>query len=190
MPRLFGTDGVRGIANADLTPELAFRLGAAAGELLARAGGRIVIGRDTRRSGDMLQAALAAGINAAGADALLAGIVPTPAVAFLTRDLGADAGAVISASHNPSEYNGIKFFSGKGFKLPDQVEDAIDSLATCEERSAGPTGAGVGVALPIADAVRRYVRHAVASAPVRLDGLKVVLTYEGGTLRQAATRPC
>ena len=175
MPRLFGTDGVRGVANADLTPELAFRLGEAAGRLLAQGGGCLVIGRDTRRSGDMLQAALVAGINAAGADALIAGIVPTPAVAFLTRDLVANAGAVISASHNPAEYNGIKFFGAEGFKLPDELEDTIESLATCPERQPGPTGAGVGFALPIPDAAERYIRHAVATAPVSLDGLRVVL---------------
>ena len=120
MSRLFGTDGVRGIANSELTPELAFRLGEAAGAFLSDEGrGRIVVGKDTRISGDMLEAALVAGICSAGSDALLAGIIPTPAVAFLTRELGADGGVVISASHNPAEYNGIKFFSRDGFKLPD-----------------------------------------------------------------------
>ena len=175
MGRLFGTDGVRGIANADLSPELAFRLGEAAGRILAKQGGRIVIGRDTRRSGDMLEAALVAGIGAAGADALLAGIVPTPAVAFLTRELGADAGAVISASHNPAEYNGIKFFDRDGFKLADDVEGAIEAFVAGSDHPERPTGAEVGIVSRLEDAVARYVRHAVATAPERLEGLRIVL---------------
>ena len=175
MGRLFGTDGVRGIANADLSPELAFRLGEAAGRILAKQGGRIVIGRDTRRSGDMLEAALVAGIGAAGADALLADIVPTPAVAFLTRELGADAGAVISASHNPAEYNGIKFFDRDGFKLADDVEGAIEAYVAGSDHPERPTGPEVGIVSRLEDAVGRYVRHAVATAPDRLEGLKIVL---------------
>jgi phosphoglucosamine mutase len=116
MTRLFGTDGIRGVANADLSPELAFRLGEAAGRFLGDGGrGHIVIGRDTRRSGDMLEAALVAGVCSGGADALVCGIIPTPAVAFLAREMGADGGVVISASHNPSEYNGFKLFDRVGF---------------------------------------------------------------------------
>jgi len=176
MSRLFGTDGVRGIANADLTPELAFRLGEAAGEFLTDGGrGRIVVGKDTRISGDMLEAALVAGICSAGCDALLAGIVPTPAVAFLTRELGADGGIVISASHNAAEYNGIKFFSRDGFKLPDELEDDIESHVGSPERPVRPIGARVGVSHAIDDAVERYVAHAVSTVPERLDGLKVAL---------------
>lgn len=176
MSRLFGTDGVRGIANSELTPELAFRLGEAAGTLLHDSGrGRIVVGRDTRTSGDMLEAALVAGICSAGSDALLAGIIPTPAVAFLARDLRADGGVVISASHNSAEYNGIKFFSRDGFKLPEELEDAIEEHVAELVRAARPTGAAVGVARRIPDAIERYVTHAVATVPERLDGMKVAL---------------
>src|SRR5512136_658198 len=141
MARLFGTDGVRGIANAELTPELAFKLGEAAGHFLGEKGrGRIVVGRDTRRSGDMLEAALIAGICSGGADAIACGVVPTPAVAFLTREYEADGGVVISASHNPAEYNGIKFFNRDGFKLPDEVEDEIDRFVSSKRDWKRPTG--------------------------------------------------
>jgi phosphoglucosamine mutase len=176
MSRLFGTDGVRGIANSELTPELAFRLGEAAGVFLADNGhGRIVVGKDTRISGDMLEAALVAGICSAGSDALLAGVIPTPAVAFLTRELGADGGVVISASHNAAEYNGIKFFSRDGFKLPDELEDDIESHVISTERPVRPTGGRIGVAHRIDDAVERYVAHAVSTVPERLEGLTVAL---------------
>ncbi len=176
MPRLFGTDGVRGIANAELTPELAFRLGEAAGVLLCRDGrGSVVIGKDTRLSGDMLEAALTAGFCAAGCEVLLAGIVPTPAVAFLARDLGADAGVVVSASHNPAAYNGIKFFDGDGFKLTDAIEDRLEAFALSEQRSARPTGESIGSVRLVEDAVERYLEHAIATVSGRLDGLKVAL---------------
>ena len=172
MPRLFGTDGVRGIAGTELTSDLAFRLGEAAGALLAGPGGRIVVGRDTRASGEMLETALADGMRAAGCDVLLAGIIPTPAVALLTRTLGAQAGAVISASHNPAEYNGIKFFSAEGFKLPDGIEAAIeDRVAAAEPQAA----AAVGRTLAIEDAVETYVAHALSTVPEGLAGLKVAL---------------
>jgi len=176
MPRLFGTDGVRGIANSELTPELAFRLGEAAGMLLRRDGRAvIVIGKDTRLSGDMLEAALVSGACSAGCDVLLAGIVPTPAVALLVREYGADAGVVISASHNPAEYNGIKFFDSEGFKLTDEVELALEDWALSDERCVRPTGAGVGSARVIEDAVEQYVTDAIHTLPGRLDGLKVAL---------------
>ncbi len=187
--RLFGTDGVRGVANSELTPELAFRLGEAAGAVLAHGeAGSFVIGKDTRRSGDMLEAALVAGICASGSDALLAGIVPTPAVAFLTRDVGADGGVVISASHNPSEYNGIKFFSGDGFKLPDEVEDGIAAFVASETRPMRPTGARVGVSLRLGDAVDRYVAHAIATVPERLDGFTVALDCAHGASSTTSLR--
>lgn len=174
--RLFGTDGVRGIANKELTPELAFRLGAAAGHFLGEKGrGRIVVGKDTRRSGDLLEAALVAGICSSGADALRAGVVPTPAVAFLTRELHADGGVVISASHNPAEYNGIKFFDRDGFKLPDEIEDEIEEFLVSDSDWDRPTGAGVGRAETIDDAAERYTAHAVSTVPERLDGLKIAL---------------
>lgn len=176
MVRLFGTDGVRGVANSELTPELAFKLGEAAGHFLGEKGrGRIVVGMDTRRSGDMLEAAIVAGICSSGVDALRAGIVPTPAVAFLARDLGADGGVVISASHNPAEHNGIKFFDRDGFKLPDEIEDEIEEFLVSESARTRPTGAGVGCAEVIEDAVARYVAHAVATVPDGLEGLRVAL---------------
>ncbi len=176
MSRLFGTDGVRGIANADLSPELAFRLGEAAGHFLGDHGrGRIVVGRDTRRSGDMLEAALVAGICSGGADALVAGIVPTPAVSFLTRELGADGGVVVSASHNPAEYNGIKFFSRDGFKLPDELEDEIAAFVEAQRSWKRPTGADVGTAERLTDAAERYVDHAVGTIQADLSGLRVAV---------------
>ncbi|HEX9093071.1 MAG TPA: phosphoglucosamine mutase [Coriobacteriia bacterium] len=176
MGRLFGTDGVRGIANDTLSPELAFRLGEAAAHFLGdRGSGRLVVGKDTRRSGDMLEAALVAGICAGGSDALLTGIAPTPAVAFLTRDLGADGGVVISASHNPAEHNGIKFFSRDGFKLPDELEDSIADFVDRERSWQRPTGARVGVARPLADGVERYVAHAVSTVDCDLAGLRVAV---------------
>ncbi len=174
--RLFGTDGVRGVANSELAPELAFRLGEAAGHFLGDKGrGRIVVGRDTRRSGEMLEAALVAGILAGGADALLAGIVPTPAVALLARELDCDGGVVISASHNPPEYNGIKLFNRDGFKLPDEVEDEIEEFTVRERDWERPTGEGVGRALPLPDSLERYVEHAVATVDGDLSGLTVAV---------------
>lgn len=176
MARLFGTDGVRGVANAELTPELAFKLGEAAGHFLAEKGrGRVVIGRDTRRSGEMLEAALVAGITSSGADALVCGVVPTPAVAYLTRTLEADGGVVISASHNPPEYNGIKLFSRNGFKLPDALEDEIEEFTVAERDWVRPTGSGVGRVLSVEDAVRRYVAHAVDSIDGDLSGMTIAV---------------
>jgi phosphoglucosamine mutase len=176
MSRLFGTDAVRGIANADLSPEIAFRLGEAAGHFLGDRGrGRIVVGRDTRRSGDMLEAALVAGICSGGADALVAGIVPTPAVSFLTRELGADGGVVVSASHNPAEYNGIKFFSRDGFKLPDELEDDIAAFVEAQRSFLRPIGAEVGTCERLDDAAERYIEHAVASVSGDLSGLNVAV---------------
>jgi phosphoglucosamine mutase len=176
MSRLFGTDGVRGVANADLTPELAFRLGEAAGHFLGDRGrGRIVVGKDTRRSGDMLESALVAGVCSGGADALVAGIVPTPAVSFLTRELGADGGVVISASHNPAEYNGIKFFSRDGFKLPDEMEDEISEFVDAERSWRRPTGSDVGSRVEVGDAAERYITHAVSTVEGTLGGLRVAV---------------
>jgi phosphoglucosamine mutase len=176
MTRLFGTDGVRGIANADLTPELAFRLGEAAGHFLGDGGrGRIVVGRDTRRSGDMLEGALVAGICSGGADALTCGIIPTPAIALITRELGADGGVVISASHNPAEYNGIKFFSRDGFKLPDDLEDEIEGFVSTDRDWVRPTGLGVGRRHDVPDAHELYIDHAVSTIAGDLSGLKIAL---------------
>ncbi len=171
--RLFGTDGVRGIANTELTPELAFKLGEAAGRYL---GSRIVVGKDTRKSGDMLESALVAGLNSAGATALLAGVIPTPAIALLTRELGCDGGVVISASHNPPQYNGIKLFSRDGFKLPDEIEDEIEEmLVTSDDVDSRGTGADIGVIEHVEDAMERYIAHAVSTVDVSLAGLKVAI---------------
>ncbi len=176
MSRFFGTDGVRGIANADLSPELAFRLGEAASHFLAeKGGGRIVVGMDTRRSGDMLEAAVVAGICAGGSDVLRLGIVPTPAVAYLTRALGADGGVVISASHNPAPYNGIKFFDRDGFKLPEEIEGEIEEFLVDGAERSRPTGSGVGRAYSVPDAVDRYVAHAVESIRGDLVGLTIAV---------------
>ncbi|MDO4590738.1 MAG: phosphoglucosamine mutase [Slackia sp.] len=188
MARLFGTDGVRGVANIDLTCELAYRMGQAA---VAFMGAAVVVGKDTRKSGDMLEAAVVAGITSAGGDALLAGVIPTPAVALLTRELHADGGIVISASHNPPEYNGIKFFDGQGFKLPDAVEDDIERFiadgglegvaaraVAAGEEACMPAGSMVGVAVEIEDACEMYIDHVVKSIQeqdIDFSGLHVAL---------------
>lgn len=175
--RLFGTDGVRGVANVELTPELAFRLGEAAGHFLAGRGhrGRLLVGRDTRRSGTMLEAALVAGITSGGSDALLAGVIPTPAIALLVKELGLDGGVVISASHNPPEYNGIKLFSRDGFKLPDELEDEIEEFTTGQRDWSRPVGVEVGVCEAVPDAVERYISHAVATVSGDLSGMRIAL---------------
>lgn len=174
--RLFGTDGVRGVANTELTPELTFRLGQAAGRFLSDHGrGRIVVGRDTRRSGQMLEAALVAGLTSGGMDVELAGVIPTPAIAHLVRELGCDGGIVISASHNPPEYNGIKFFNREGFKLTDELEDEIESFCFSEIGDDRITGHGIGRVNLVEDAVERYVSHAVTAVKGDLTGLRVAV---------------
>lgn len=165
MARLFGTDGVRGIANVELTNQIAYRLGQAA---VAFLGKTIVVGKDTRLSGDMLESAMVAGITSAGGTALLAGVVPTPAVALLVRKLNAAGGAVISASHNPPEYNGIKLFDAQGFKLPDAVEDEIEAFIAAGGLEARglegmPQGDDLGFAVPLKDSSEIYISHAVSS---------------------------
>ena len=191
MGRLFGTDGVRGAANTELTPELAFRLGKAAGVWFKKADGRqpeILIGRDTRLSGQMLEAALAAGICSAGGNAILAGILPTPAIAYLTSNNDFDAGVVISASHNPFGDNGIKFFAHDGRKLPDSVEDEIAAIALADDDAASrPAGAEVGRIRPVEDnLLASYVDHVVAAAGTKLSGLKVVLDCANGAAYEVA----
>ena len=174
MQRLFGTDGVRGIANKELTPDLALALGRAAGFVMANHG-VMVVGRDTRVSGPMLQGALVAGLCSAGVRVRLAGVVPTPAVAFLTIDEKAAAGAVISASHNPIQDNGIKFFSNEGLKVSAAVEDKIESAMQASEMEL-PTGSQVGSADVIEDGLDRYLDHLVSSVAGSLEtGLKIVL---------------
>lgn len=174
MPRLFGTDGVRGVANKDLTPDLALALGRAAGATLAAGEGRVVVGRDTRISGPMLEGALVAGLCSAGVDVTLTGIVPTPAVAFLTVETRAAAGAVISASHNPVGDNGIKFFDREGLKLSAEVEEAIER-ALEDPSGESVTGSDVGSAEHLDDALDRYLDHLLSSLPGPLQGLRVVL---------------
>lgn len=186
MTRLFGTDGVRGVANRDLTPDLALALGRAAGRVLAD-GGEVVVGRDTRVSGGMLEGALTAGLCSAGVDVRLAGIVPTPAIAFLTREEKADAGAVISASHNPVEDNGIKFFTRDGLKIPASAEEEIEALMESAPDEL-PAGTDVGVCDRLDDAIERYVDHAVSSLPMPLGGLRVVLDCAFGAAWEAGPR--
>ena len=176
MPALFGTDGIRGVANRDVTPGLAFSLGRAAVEALgAGERPRIAIGRDTRVSGPMLQAALSAGVCSAGGDVVRLGVVPTPAVSFLTPLLGAAAGVVISASHNPPEDNGIKFFSGEGVKLADDVEGRIEELVMGADEGARPKGAAVGNIEDVPDAAERYLAHLLEAADGTLEGMHLVV---------------
>lgn len=189
MPRLFGTDGVRGLANADLTADLALGLAQATAVVLGqgrsaearRAAGKrpvAVLARDPRVSGEFIAAAVAAGLASSGVDVLDAGVIPTPAAAFLIADIDADFGVMISASHNPAPDNGIKIFARGGRKLPDEVEARIESYLT--EPKLAPTGAGVGRIRRFADAEDRYVVHLLASLPHRLDGLHVVLDCAHG----------
>jgi phosphoglucosamine mutase len=182
MGRLFGTDGVRGIANRDLTGDLAYRLGRAAVVALTHLGdGRpeVLVGRDTRASGEFLEAALASGICSAGGDAVLLGVSTTPAVAFLTGQLGAQAGAVISASHNPAQYNGIKFFDAGGFKITGDVEDEIESIIDAD-RGPRPEGGHVGRIRSAAEGKERYLHHLQCTTDTRLDGLRIVVDCANG----------
>jgi phosphoglucosamine mutase len=184
MARLFGTDGVRGLANRDLTADIALQLAQAAAIVLgedSRAKGlkpKAVIGRDPRISGEFLAAAIAAGLASSGVDVFDAGVLPTPATAFLTADLDADFGVMISASHNPAPDNGIKIFARGGHKLPDHIEDKIE--AAMKGQKLAPLGVEVGHVTRFADAEDRYVLHLLRSIPNRLDGLKVVVDCAHG----------
>lgn len=184
MARLFGTDGVRGLANGELTAHLALDVAIAGARVLARSAqtegrrARAVVGRDTRASGEFLSAAVIAGLAAAGVDVADAGVLPTPAIAHLVAETGADFGVVLSASHNPMPDNGIKFFADGGHKLPDEVEDEIESLIGVAW--AAPTGADVGRVTELAEGPELYVRHLLAALPHRLDGLKVVADFANG----------
>ena len=194
MRKLFGTDGVRGVANQEpMTVETALRLGRAAAYVFRRDDRRhrIVIGKDTRLSGYMLESALVAGFCSMGVDVLLVGPMPTPAIAFITRSLRADAGVVISASHNPYEDNGIKFFSSDGFKLPDAVEAQIEKLAGNGEIDAiRPTATAIGKAYRIDDAEGRYIEFLKNSFPrgMDLEGLKIVLDCANGAAYKVAPK--
>ena len=195
MGRYFGTDGVRGLANADLTPELALAVAGAAVRVLVDHESSVeherpskpvaVVGRDPRASGEMLEAAVIAGLTAAGADVLRVGVLPTPAIAFLTGEYRADLGVMISASHNPMPDNGIKLFGRGGQKLPDgieaEIEDAIDAGAT-----EFPTGAAIGRVRDAEDAGECYLRHLLAAVPTRLEGLRVVVDCAHGAASAVA----
>ena len=184
MARLFGTDGVRGVANEELTPLLAMQLGQAGAYVLTKEKEHkptIMVGCDTRISGDMLANALMAGVCSVGANAVYVGVIPTPAVAYLTRKYKVDAGVVISASHNPIEFNGIKFFDGNGYKLPDEMEDEIEALIKSDMKDVPfPTGSRVGKIKYRTDAREEYINHAIQSVPVDLTGMKVVVDAAEG----------
>ena len=199
--KLFGTDGVRGVANRDpVTPERALALGQAAARVLAgsaRAAARnaarptIVVGRDTRQSGGMLESSLVAGITSLGCDALLVGVLPTPGVAVITRSLRASAGVVISASHNEFSDNGIKFFRGDGYKLDDNQENCIEmEAASPPADESRPTGVGVGRVLHVGDALGRYIEQVKASVPrgMSLDGIRIVVDCANGAAFRST--PC
>ncbi len=178
MARLFGTDGVRGIANTELTPLLAMQLGAAGAYVLTEEHSyrpTIMVGCDTRISGDMLANALMAGICSVGANAVYVGVMPTPAIAYLTRKYKVDAGVVISASHNPVEFNGIKFFNGDGYKLSDEMEDRIEEyIRNGNKDLPQPTGSGVGKIKYRRDAREEYINHSMSQISTDLTGLKIV----------------
>ncbi|MFJ9565321.1 phosphoglucosamine mutase [Streptomyces fuscichromogenes] len=189
MGRLFGTDGVRGVANVDLTAEMVLGLSVAAAHVLAEAGTfeghrpTAVVGRDPRASGEFLEAAVVAGLASAGVDVLTVGVLPTPAVAFLTGALGADLGVMLSASHNAMPDNGIKFLARGGHKLDDELEDRIEAVYDSHRHGEPwerPTGAGVGRVRPYDEGFEQYVTHLLGVLPNRLDGLKIVLDEAHG----------
>src|SRR5450756_1203356 len=192
MGRFFGTDGVRGVANTELTGELAFQLGRAGAYVLAgetHHTPRILVGKDTRHSCDMLEAALVAGICSAGADAVLAGVIPTPAVAWMLRSGGYDAGVVISASHNPAEFNGIKFFNGDGYKLPDALEDDIERiLLDTVQEVPHPTGDKLGTISRMDSAREKYAAFAAGTIRGRLEGMKIAIDCAHGAAYEVAPK--
>src|SRR5262245_26730279 len=185
MGRLFGTDGVRGVAGKDLTADLAAGLGRAGVTVLGRHGAGtpvLVVGRDPRASGVWLEEALVGGIRAAGGDVIVTGVEPTPAIAFMTVDLGASSGVVISASHNPAEDNGIKFFSREGMKLPDHIEDEIER----ELDRAPATAPRRGRVSATPEGRERYLLHLERAADTRLSGMRVVVDCANGAASDVA----
>ncbi|GLZ80947.1 phosphoglucosamine mutase [Actinorhabdospora filicis] len=187
MGRLFGTDGVRGLANDKLTPQLATALAEAAVHVLSDAGNKrplALIGRDSRASGEMLEAAVIAGLLSVGADVIRVGVLPSPAIAYLTADTGADIGVMLSASHNPMPDNGIKFFAAGGHKLPDEVEDRIE--AALEREHPRPTGAEIGRLRDLTDGAERYTAHLVSTVDADLSGLKIVVDCANGAASDVA----
>lgn len=192
MGRLFGTDGVRGIANSELTPELAFKLGKAGAHVLSKDKKRpvVLIGKDTRLSGDMLEDALSAGILAVGGNVIKVGVLPTPAIAYLVKAYQADAGVVISASHNPFEYNGIKFFNGEGFKLADSIEDQIEDIILRDiDVNSHITGDRLGRCLEADDdAMDKYAQFLKSTIDVDIKGIKLVLDCANGAAYRVAEK--
>ncbi|SFM83973.1 phosphoglucosamine mutase [Thermodesulforhabdus norvegica] len=191
MGRLFGTDGIRGVANEyPMTAEIALKVGAAVASYFRNSHGRprILIGKDTRLSGYMLEYAMVAGICSMGADVLLAGPLPTPGIAFITRDMRADAGVVISASHNPYEYNGIKIFAGDGFKLPDHIEEELERRVTNFETLSLPPYEMIGRARRIEDVQGRYIVHLKNTFPpdADLEGITLVVDCAHGATYKVA----
>lgn len=185
MGRLFGTDGARGVANSEITCELAMQIGRAAAMVLTENldhRPRVMIGMDTRASGEMLEAALTAGLCSVGADVLLLGVVPTPAVAYLVKAYNYDAGVMISASHNPCEYNGIKIFQSTGYKLPDALENEIESIIL-DEAKVPPVmvGGDVGRVTRAKTALDDYVKHLLSTTDVRCDGMKIAIDCANGS---------
>lgn len=190
MGRLFGTDGVRGVANKELTPDLAFRLGWAGAQVLAGECTHkpvIIVGSDTRISCAMLESALVAGICSAGADVFICGVIPTPGIAYLVRKYKCDAGVMISASHNSFEFNGIKFFSSQGYKLPDDVEDKIEALVkSYDENAERPIGDQLGHRIEKKNASRDYSEHLKRRMGVDLSGMKIGLDCANGACAHIA----
>jgi phosphoglucosamine mutase len=190
MGKLFGTDGVRGIANTELSADLALKLGSAAAYVLRKKheGAKMLIGRDPRISGDILESALAAGICSLGVDVYLTGVIPTPAVAFLSSLMRADAGIVISASHNPMRDNGIKFFGGDGYKLNDDIEAEIEEQMNNYDRMPRPEGSGVGRMFHVEGLADNYLDHLRRTFPYSLNGLRIVLDCANGAVYDVAPK--
>ncbi len=193
MGRLFGTDGARGVANTELTCELAMNIGKAAAMVLTESSSRkhpkILIGKDTRLSSDMLQGALVAGLCSVGADVELLGVVPTPTVAYLIKKYKADAGIMISASHNPFEFNGIKIFSSEGFKLPDAMEAKIEAIVLDNEKPyATPSGDGLGKVTIAENAIEDYIEYIVETVPYTLEGINIGIDCSNGSSSRTAEK--
>ena len=191
MSRMFGTDGVRGIANNELTAQMAYDLGRAGAFVLTEGTHKpkILVAKDTRISGDMLESALVAGILSVGAEAVCLGVIPTPAIAYLNREYGADAGVMISASHNPVEYNGIKFFDNKGYKLSDDLEDQIQSVIESGfEGVPSPVGIHLGKKRKETGAIDDYIDFAKSTIGTNLKGLRVALDCANGACYEAGVK--
>lgn len=190
MGRLFGTDGARGVANKEITCELSMQIGRAAAMVLTENLShrpKVMIGMDTRASGEMLESAIAAGLCSVGADVLLLGVLPTPAVAYLVRAYGYDAGVMISASHNPCEYNGIKIFQSTGYKLPDELENEIEAIILDEAKVPPVTvGGDVGRITRAEHAVEDYIRYLLSTVDMRCDGMKIALDCANGSASVSA----